>query len=302
MNRETDQDTDTASPPAQVPDGNSHSLVHEVVDAREELDHVIEALLLSADQPLSLDGLQRLLADDGMDDRKLLRAALDRLRDRHSSGTLRLTEVAGGWRLVVADRYAPWVHRLWQERPPRLSRALLETLAIICYRQPVTRSDIEEVRGVTVSSNILRTLIERGWVREAGVKEVPGRPALLVTTPQLLDDLGLKRLDDLPPLPEVKDPEQLEAALLKLAEKRGIALGAPVSDEDASTDTHEGASKANAAPAPPESDDGAGSQSASLPHLQAETLASTRNGGTTSDADTGIDTDPNPEEHEPEKQ
>lgn len=191
-----------------------------------DLSNILEALLLASDQPLSLDALQRLLTEDGAGDRKTLRAALETLQQRYEGTALALDEVASGWRIRVVDNYADWVHRLWAERPPKLSRALLETLAIICYRQPVTRSDIEEVRGVTVSSNILRTLTDRGWIREAGVKEVPGRPALLVTTPQLLDDLGLKSLDELPPLPEVKDPEQLEAALLQLAEKRGIRLDA----------------------------------------------------------------------------
>lgn len=192
-----------------------------------DLDNIVEALLLASEQPLSLDALQRLLAEDGTVDRKTLRASLARLGERLEGSAMRLEEVSSGWRVAVRDDYAPWVHRLWAEKPPKLSRALLETLAIICYRQPVTRSDIEDIRGVTVSSNILRTLVERGWVREAGVKEVPGRPALLVTTPQLLDDLGLKALDDLPSLPEIKDPEQLEAALQRLAEKRGITLGPP---------------------------------------------------------------------------
>jgi segregation and condensation protein B len=116
---------------------------------------------------------------------------------------------------VRAD-YAEWVGKLWQERPPRFSRALLETLALVCYRQPITRGEIEEIRGVSLSPNIIKTLIERGWVREVGVKEVPGRPALLGTTPQFLDDFNLKSLDELPTLPEIKDPAQLEAALLRL--------------------------------------------------------------------------------------
>lgn len=195
-----------------------------VASPDNDLDNILEALLLASEQPLSLDALQKLLAEDGAVDRKMLRAALERLTERYDHRAVAVEEVASGWRITVRDAYAPWVHRLWQEKPPRLSRALLETLAIICYRQPVTRSDIEEIRGVTVSSNILRTLVDRGWIREAGVREVPGRPSLLVTTPQLLDDLGLKALDELPPLPEVKDPEQLEAALARLAEKRGIRL------------------------------------------------------------------------------
>lgn len=219
-----------------------------------DLDNILEALLLASEQPLSLDALQKLLADDGAGDRKTLRAALDRLAARYEQRAVTLEEVASGWRITVRDSYAPWVHRLWQEKPPRLSRALLETLAIICYRQPVTRSDIEEIRGVTVSTNILRTLVDRGWIREAGVREVPGRPSLLVTTPQLLDDLGLKALDELPPLPEVKDPEQLEAALAQLAEKRGIRLDQGQNAADSNEE--EGDTAADAAVSPPMPDSG----------------------------------------------
>ena len=228
-----------------------------------DLDNILEALLLASEQPLSLDALQRLLSDDGAGDRKTIRAALERLGTRYEGRAVVLDEVASGWRITVRDAYAPWVHRLWQEKPPKLSRALLETLAIICYRQPVTRSDIEDIRGVTVSSNILRTLIDRGWIREAGVREVPGRPSLLVTTPQLLDDLGLKTLDELPPLPEVKDPEQLEAALARLAEKRGIRLDQAQSeaedgDDDGAADQHgePAADPQERATAPPMPDSG----------------------------------------------
>lgn len=223
-----------------------------VASPDNDLDNILEALLLASEQPLSLDALQKLLAEDGAVDRKMLRAALERLTERYDHRAVAVEEVASGWRITVRDAYAPWVHRLWQEKPPRLSRALLETLAIICYRQPVTRSDIEEIRGVTVSSNILRTLVDRGWIREAGVREVPGRPSLLVTTPQLLDDLGLKALDELPPLPEVKDPEQLEAALARLAEKRGIRLDQG-QDADDNNDGDEMTADDSAAPPMPNS-------------------------------------------------
>jgi segregation and condensation protein B len=180
------------------------------------LDNIIEALLLASEQPLSLDALQRLVAEEVRLERKPIRAALARLHDRYTDSAMELREVASGFRLQVRSDYALWIHRLWQDKPPRLSRALLETLAIICYRQPVTRGEIEDIRGVAVSSNILRTLLERGWVREVGVKEVPGRPSLFGTTSQLLDDLGLASMDQLPSLPEIKDPAQLEAALARL--------------------------------------------------------------------------------------
>lgn len=187
--------------------------------AMSRLEHILEALLLAADQPLSMDQLQRLLGTDLGVGKKELRSALDQLGVRIGSGASELREVSSGFRIQVKADYAEWVGRLWQEKPPRYSRALLETLALVCYRQPITRGEVEDVRGVAVSSNILRTLLERGWIRELGVKEVPGRPALFGTTPQFLDDFGLRSLDDLPALPEIKDLEQLDAALARLAEQ-----------------------------------------------------------------------------------
>lgn len=182
-----------------------------------ELPRILEALLLASEQPLSLEQLQRLLAAEMEIGKKELRAALEVLADSLQGRASELQEVASGYRIQVRREYAGWVARLWQEKPPRLSRALLETLAIICYQQPVTRGEVEDIRGVTLSPNIIRTLLERGWIREVGVKEVPGRPSLFGTTQQLLDDLNLRSLDDLPSLPEIKDPAQLEAALERLA-------------------------------------------------------------------------------------
>lgn len=198
----------------------------------ELLEKIMEALLLASDQPLSIDQLHRLLGDDLGVARKDLRDALDRLGQRLDGRASELVEVASGFRIQVRSEYAEWVARLWQEKPQRFSRALLETLALICYRQPITRGEIEEVRGVQVSSNILRTLLERGWVRELGVKEVPGRPALFGTTPQFLDDFNLKSLDQLPSLPEIKDLNQLDAALAQLAGELPD-IGEPASDDDA---------------------------------------------------------------------
>ncbi|MBI3171675.1 MAG: SMC-Scp complex subunit ScpB [Hydrocarboniphaga effusa] len=177
---------------------------------------ILEALLLAADQPLSLDQLFRFFQAEGGVTKKDVRAALDRLGEQSGVRAVELREVAGGFRLQVRAEYADWVGKLWQEKPPKYSRALLETLALVCYRQPVTRGEIEEIRGVSLSPTIVKTLLERSWVREVGVKEVPGRPALLGTTQQFLDDFNLKSLDELPSLPEIKDPQQLEAALLRL--------------------------------------------------------------------------------------
>lgn len=189
-------------------------------DERSRLvEQVLEALLLASDQPLSIEHLYRMLGNELGVTKKDLRDALGRLHASLDGRAAEVREVASGFRIQVRADYAEWVSKLWQEKPPRLSRALLETLALICYRQPMTRGEIEEVRGVALSPNIIRTLLERGWIREVGVKEVPGRPSLFGTTHQLLDDLGLKSLDQLPSLPEIKDPQLLEAALERLGEQ-----------------------------------------------------------------------------------
>lgn len=184
----------------------------------DSLEKILEALLLASELPLPLDNLHRLLGRELGVGKKDIREALERLAQSLDGRAAEVKEVANGWRIQVKKDYAEWVSKLWQEKPPKLSRALMETLAIIVYRQPVTRGEVEEIRGVALSPNIIRTLSERGWIREVGVKEVPGRPALFGTTHQLLDDLNLKSLDDLPSLPEIKDPEQLEAALTRLGE------------------------------------------------------------------------------------
>lgn len=192
---------------------------------------IVEALLLASDGPLSMDMLMRHVGSEFNLGKRELREALALVDARFSGTASELREVAGGWRVQVRPEYAEWVARLWQEKPPKYSRALLETLALIVYRQPITRGEIEDVRGVAVSSNILRTLLERGWIRELGVKDVPGRPALFGTTTQFLDDFNLKTLDQLPALPAVKDLEQLEAALAKLG--AGLAAtGAPAEEND----------------------------------------------------------------------
>ncbi|GAC1631404.1 MAG: hypothetical protein NVS9B10_24800 [Nevskia sp.] len=189
---------------------------------------ILEALLLAADGPLSIEQLVKLVGSEFNLGKRELREALLLLGERQAQTASELVEVASGWRLQVRPQYAEWISRLWQEKPPKYSRALLETLALIVYRQPITRGEIEEVRGVAVSSNILRTLLERGWVRELGHKEVPGRPALFGSTAQFLDDFNVKSLNQLPSLPDIKDLEQLEAALARL----GADALPPVDDED----------------------------------------------------------------------
>ena len=174
----------------------------------EALDEILEAALLAAGEPLSLERLDGLFDDHERPPRRALREALDRLGLRHERGAMELLETASGYQLRIRPRLSPWVSRLWDERPQRYSRALLETLALIAYRQPVTRGDIEEVRGVTVSGSIMRTLLERGWIRVVGHRDVPGRPAVYATTRSFLDDFGLKTLDELPPMHELKDFEE----------------------------------------------------------------------------------------------
>lgn len=156
------------------------------------LDDIIEAALLAAGEPLPVERLETLFLADECPSRKALREALSRLALRHDNGALELVETASGFQLRIRPRLAHWVSRLWDERPQRYSRALLETLALIAYRQPVTRGDIEDVRGVSVSSSIIRTLMERGWIRVVGHRDVPGRPAVYATTRSFLDDFGLK--------------------------------------------------------------------------------------------------------------
>lgn len=183
---------------------------------QNRLAPILEALLLAADQPLTLDQMFRFFMAEGGVTKKDVRAALDLLDEQVRDRAIELKEVAGGFRMQVKSEYSEWIGKLWQEKPPRFSRALLETLALVCYRQPITRGEIEEIRGVSLSPTIVKTLFDRGWIREVGVKDVPGRPALLGTTTQFLDDFNIKALDELPSLPEIKDPQQLEEALARL--------------------------------------------------------------------------------------
>jgi len=172
-----------------------------------QLATVLEAILLAAGKPLSLERLAELFDEPERPSPKLLREALGLLGGSCLGRGFELSEVASGYRLQVRERFSPWVGRLWEERPQRYSRALLETLALIAYRQPITRGEIEEVRGVAVNSNIVKTLLERDWVRVVGYREVPGRPAMFATTRGFLDHFNLKSLDELPPLAALRELE-----------------------------------------------------------------------------------------------
>lgn len=169
----------------------------------QPLKTIIEALLLAADRALSLDEIRAVFDEDERPGRDALREALADLGEDCGQRGVELKQVASGYRLQVRRELAHWVNRLWEEKPPRYTRALLETLALIAYRQPATRGDIEEVRGVAVSTAIIRTLLDREWIRVAGHRDTPGRPELFVTTRQFLDHFNLKSLAELPPLDEI---------------------------------------------------------------------------------------------------
>ncbi len=173
-------------------------------DAQNTLEYILEAALFAADKPLSVEKLRDLFEENAQPSAQEIQQALQALQQRYDKGGVELIKVASGYRFQTRAEWAPWVQKLWEEKPPRLSRAVLETLALMAYRQPITRGEIEEIRGVAVSSQIVRTLVERGWVRVVGHKEVPGRPALYATTNEFLDYFNLSSLEDLPTLAELE--------------------------------------------------------------------------------------------------
>jgi len=181
--------------------------------AEPGLKQILEAALLAAGAPLSLEQMQSLFDAHTMPAKATLRASLVELANDYAARGVELREVASGYRIQVRAEFAPWISRLWQEKPQRYSRALLETLAIIAYRQPVTRGEIEDIRGVSVNTNIMRTLQERGWVRSVGHRDVPGRPAMYGTTRQFLDYFNLASLGELPSLLELHEVHDLHPEL-----------------------------------------------------------------------------------------
>ncbi len=182
--------------------------------SQPHLKNIIEAVLMAAGHPMSLDQLQMTLFPEGDPPEKAeLKEALGELERDYDGRALELVEVASGYRFQVRQSMEPWVSRLWEEKPARYSRALLETLALVAYRQPITRAEIEDVRGVSVSSSIIKTLQDREWIRVVGHRDVPGRPALFGTTREFLDYFGLKSLDELPTLAELRDIDSINAEL-----------------------------------------------------------------------------------------
>jgi segregation and condensation protein B len=172
-----------------------------------DLAPLLEAFLLASGKPQSLDRLHELFEEAERPEPAVFKKALEVLGKSCEKRAFELVEVASGYRLQIREKYAPWVGRLWEERPQRYSRALLETMALIAYRQPITRGEIEDVRGVAVNSNIVKTLVEREWIRIVGYRDVPGRPAMFATTKTFLDHFNLKSLDELPPLAVLREME-----------------------------------------------------------------------------------------------
>lgn len=177
------------------------------------LCQIVEGAILAAAQPLTIARLLELFDEATAPSKDAIQQALEEIQTQCEGRGFELKEVASGWRFQVRDNLAGWVNRLWDEKPQKYSRALLETLSLIAYRQPITRGDIEEIRGVAVSSHIMKTLLERDWVKVIGHRDVPGRPSLYATTRQFLDYFNLKSLEDLPSLSEIRDLDEINASL-----------------------------------------------------------------------------------------
>lgn len=218
----TDDDLDQSNPI-----GDEAHSSHDEIDAEEpatvpvtqmpvdaaQLRKIIEGAILAAGQPMTIAKMLDLFDPEVAPTKDEIQAALVDIQAANAERGFELKEVASGWRFQVRDDLAPWVNRLWEEKPQKYSRALLETLALVAYRQPITRGDIEEIRGVAVSSHIMKTLLERDWVKVVGHRDVPGRPSLFATTRQFLDYFNLKNLDELPSLSEIRDLDELNPVL-----------------------------------------------------------------------------------------
>ena len=173
--------------------------------------NTIEAILLGAGRPVRMSEVRSILASDGLSvELSDIKKSLNALEERYVDTSLEIKEVASGYRLQIKDRHSTSLNYLWNDKTPRSSKALMETISIIAYKQPVTRGDIEDIRGVTVSTKIIRSLLERNWIKLSGYREVPGRPALYVTTKDFLDDLNLKSISELPDLPDVSETNDID--------------------------------------------------------------------------------------------
>jgi len=179
----------------------------------DNLKQIVEAALLAAGKPLGLEALLDLFDEVEQPEKPRLREVLQELETDYADGGIEVKQVNSGWRIQVRSEYSPWVSRLWDEKPGRYSRPLMETLALIAYRQPITRGEIEDIRGVSVSTHIIKTLLEREWVRVVGQRDVPGRPSLYSTTREFLDYFNLKSLAELPTLAEIRDLDEINREL-----------------------------------------------------------------------------------------
>ena len=200
--------------------------------SQEKIKNIIEAALMVSTKPLSIASILNLFESEQTlePERNDIRAALEELQQDYLGRGIELAEIASGFSVQARDEYAPWVNHLFDERPPRYSRALLETLAIIAYRQPITRGEIEEIRGVSVSGTIIKTLFEREWIKGVGHRDVPGKPELLVSTKAFLDYFNLKKLSDLPALADIKDFDSINPDLFEALE--GEAKSAAEKEKD----------------------------------------------------------------------
>lgn len=187
-------------------------------DNSQPLKQIIEAALFAAGEPISIDKIVALFSQNKVPEKKDVRQALLALKQDYQDHGVELKEVASGWQFQVKQEFSPWIKQLWKIPAPRYSRALMETLALIAYKQPITRAEIEQVRGVSVSSQIVRTLEDHGWIRQIGHKDVPGKPALLATTKQFLDHFGMKTLNELPQLSDIHDLDAIGENLQKQLE------------------------------------------------------------------------------------
>jgi segregation and condensation protein B len=249
-----------------------------------KLKHIIEGALFAAGKTLSINQMLELFSEEEQPAREQIRAVLKELADDYADRALELKEVASGYRFQVRENLSEWVTRLWAERPSRYSRALLETLALVAYRQPITRGEIEDIRGVSVSSSIMKTLQEREWVKVVGHRDVPGKPAMYGTTRTFLDYFNLKSLDQLPTLAEIRDIDSINAELnLNIP-------GVPENDADAEQRDEESAaeSETTAEAANDESEDNAGAEMSDSAEDR-EAQADTDSQQSVSDDDSGSD-------------
>lgn len=240
--------------PEPQPDPPQQPADHNPIEFDVNTKRIVEAILFAANRAMTAKQIQQVFPELEQPDLKEIQAAIDAIIQDYRERPVGLKKLASGYRFQVKEGMAPWIARLFEEKPPRYSRALLETLSIIAYRQPVTRGEIEDIRGVSVSSNIIRTLLDREWVRVVAHKEVPGRPALYGTTKQFLDYFNLASLDELPTMDEIKDfdhdGETLAQAEQTEREKQETAARTALSEPE--TQTSEAPARAETEIGPPE--------------------------------------------------